>query len=315
MANMAVLEEIEKAELILAVDATRPSPSRFKLLATDRAELIVRLASPKSSNTATLSSGGTQITVRRTMRAVFDPLTARLHDGFNFIKAIPGFEITEPERQGLFTTYGWESGVIGELPDARVEFLANQAITVTQTISNPAWRYADNLLTHITTQLGIVNVNQPLVQGGTVQGVFDQRDLDSAKLKTMNDRVRFFYCSASDEKDQMLELGRIGFTPRHDAGELQQQPFPDAPGPVTFNPATNELEVVALPAHATTLRAYRRPAGGEPVLCGTSPTPATTVTVLDAGPLTPGVTYEFWVVGKNFRGEGPESNHVTFVAT
>jgi hypothetical protein len=29
------------------------------------------------------------------------------------------------------------------------------------------------------------------------------------------------------------------------------------------------------------------------------------------GPLTPGVTYEFWLVGHNFRGDGPESNHVT----
>ena len=29
------------------------------------------------------------------------------------------------------------------------------------------------------------------------------------------------------------------------------------------------------------------------------------------GPLTPGVTYEFWLVGHNFRGDGPESNRVT----
>ncbi len=313
MADMAVLEEIEKAELILAVDATRLPPSRFKLLLADRTELIARLAASKASNTATLSTGGTQITAQGTMRAGFDLLGARLRDGFNFIKAIPGYEITEPERDGLFTTYGWESGVIGDLPDARVEFLANQAITVTPTVVNPAWRYSDNLLTHITTQLGIVNANQPLVQGGTINASFDLRDLDSAKLKTMNDRVRFFYCSASDEKDQTSELGKIGFAPRQNAGEGQPQPLPDAPGPVTFNPATNEMELDALPAHATTQRAYRRPAGGEAVFCGSAPT--INVTVLEAGPLTPGVTYEFWVVGKNFRGEGPESNHVTFVAT
>ncbi len=28
-------------------------------------------------------------------------------------------------------------------------------------------------------------------------------------------------------------------------------------------------------------------------------------------PLTPGVTYEFWIVGHNSQGDGPESNHVT----
>ena len=35
------------------------------------------------------------------------------------------------------------------------------------------------------------------------------------------------------------------------------------------------------------------------------------VVVLDAGPLTLSVTYEFWRVGHNFRGDGPESNPVT----
>jgi hypothetical protein len=31
-------------------------------------------------------------------------------------------------------------------------------------------------------------------------------------------------------------------------------------------------------------------------------------------PLTPGVTYELWVVGHNFRGDGPESNRVRHTA-
>ena len=46
---------------------------------------------------------------------------------------------------------------------------------------------------------------------------------------------------------------------------------------------------------------------------GTSGT--TTVSLTDLGPLTPGVTYEFWLVGHNSRGDGPESDHVTYVAT
>ena len=63
------------------------------------------------------------------------------------------------------------------------------------------------------------------------------------------------------------------------------------------------------PDHATTLRAFRQPAGGTAELAGTSTT--TTVSVVAAGPLTPGVTYEFWIVGHNSQGDGPESNHVT----
>ena len=76
-----------------------------------------------------------------------------------------------------------------------------------------------------------------------------------------------------------------------------------------INAAASTLSVPALPAHATSLRAFRKPAGGTAELAGTSTT--TTVSVLAAGPLTPGVTYEFWLVGHNFRGDGPESNHVT----
>ena len=76
-----------------------------------------------------------------------------------------------------------------------------------------------------------------------------------------------------------------------------------------INAATSTLSVSALPAHATSLRAFRKPAGGTAELAGTLTT--TTVSVLAAGPLTPGVTYEFSLVGHNFRGDGPESNHVT----
>ena len=36
-----------------------------------------------------------------------------------------------------------------------------------------------------------------------------------------------------------------------------------------------------------------------------------TVSVVGTGPLTPGVTYEFWLTGHNSRGDGPESPNVT----
>ena len=52
-----------------------------------------------------------------------------------------------------------------------------------------------------------------------------------------------------------------------------------------------------------------RPAGSTAQLAGTSIT--TTVSVLGTGPLTHGVTYEFWLVAHNFRGDGPKSSHAT----
>ena len=55
------------------------------------------------------------------------------------------------------------------------------------------------------------------------------------------------------------------------------------------------------------------PDGGTAELAGTSAT--STVSLTDLGPLTPGVTYEFWLVGHNSQGDGPESNHTSHVAT
>jgi hypothetical protein len=37
--------------------------------------------------------------------------------------------------------------------------------------------------------------------------------------------------------------------------------------------------------------------------------------VVDITPLTPDVSYQVWVVGVNSRGEGLESNKITFTAS
>ena len=106
---------------------------------------------------------------------------------------------------------------------------------------------------------------------------------------------------------------KIGRQPRRDPGAAASQPLPAAPGPATLDVAALSLTVSALPDHATILRAFRRPAGGTAELAGTSST--TTVSLTEIGPLTTGVTYEFWLVGHNSQGDGPESNHVTHLTT
>ena len=176
--------------------------------------------------------------------------------------------------------------------------------------------------------VGTRNANQPLATGGTAQAATAARDLALGKLQTMNDRAewtphtsptrergtagdfprsRFGLVWASDDEDQTPELAQTAEQPRRDRGQAEPEPFPDPAGTATFAAATSTLSVPALPAHATSLRAFRKPAGGTAELAGTT----TTVSVIAAGPLTPGVTYEFWLVGHNFRGDGPESNHVT----
>ena len=144
----------------------------------------------------------------------------------------------------------------------------------------------------ITAQLAIVNANQTLATGGSAQAATDARDAALVLLQLINARVRFFYCQASDDTDRSAELVSIGRQPRRDAGTATTQPLPDAPDEVTFDEMTLTLSVAEL--------------------AGTSST--TTVGLTDLGPLTPGVSYEFWLVGHNSRGDGPESEHVTHVA-
>ncbi len=213
----------------------------------------------------------------------------------------------------LFITYGWDGGLLGEFNDARVEFLANQAITATPQIANTAHRYPTALLDLITAQLAIVNATQPTATGGTAQLATAEQDEALRLMEAVTSRVRFYYCSASDDREKTPELARIGFQPKRDPNAAQAQPLPDPPGPTTFNAATQSLALESLPAHATSLRAYRQAARGQPELAGESDT--TTVSVTQSSPLTPGVTYDLWLVGLNSRGEGPESNHVTHVAT
>jgi hypothetical protein len=313
MPNEAVLEQVEFGELIQSVDDGRAAGEPFKLPAASRTLLNNRLADLKAKDSATLLTEGGRATASANVRAAVDQLNKLLRDGYNFVNGIASFQITDADRLGVFTAYGWEQGEIGNITDARTESLANQAIAATPSITNPAYRYPAALLTLITDQLAIVNANQPLATGGTAQAATAARDEALVLLQTAVDRVRFFYCSASDDEDQTPELAKIGKQPRRDAGGAAPQPLPAAPGTATFDATALTLTVAALPDHATTLRAYRKPAGGTAQLAGTSTT--NVVSVIAAGPLTPGVIYELWLVGHNSAGDGPESNHVTHVAT
>ena len=124
-----------------------------------------------------------------------------------------------------------------------------------------------------------MNTNQPLATGGWAQAATDARDTALDLLQRVNSRVRFQYCANSDEGDQTAELVKIGRQPRRDAGAAAAQPLPAAVGAVTFAALT--LTAPALPDHATTMRAYRKAAGGNAELADTSATP--TVSVVELG--------------------------------
>ena len=293
----------------MAVDDGRVAGDGFKLSAAPRALVAARLADVKTKDAATLITEGGRAGASLVVRGALDTLSVLLHDGYNFLNALPSYTISKADKLAVFTSYGWLQGEIGGLDDARIESLANQALTATPLITTPAYRYPTALLDLISDQLDLVNANQPTATGGAAEAATSQRNVALELLRTANGRVRFFYCSASDDEDQTTELARIGKQPRRDAGAAEAQPFPDAPGTATFDAAAKTLAIPALPTHATSLRAFRKPAGGVAELAGTST--GTTVSVTAMGPLSPGVTYELWVVGHNFRGDGPASNHVS----
>ena len=124
--------------------------------------------------------------------------------------------------------------------------------------------------------------------------------------------MRFYYSSASDERDQTAELAKIGLQPRRDPGQAQPQPLPEVPETAVFNAATRELTIPDLPAHATSIKGWRQPAGGAAEVAGVSV--GVTVSVADFSPAVPGVTYQAWVTGHNSRGDGPAGNKITFTA-
>lgn len=173
-------------------------------------------------------------------------------------------------------------------------------------------RYPANILTRLTTWLGVLDANKLIAGGDLLQTIIDDKDEKRDGLLKAISRVRYHYCAASDDGEKTVELARIGMQPKRDPGEAQPQPLPGALGTATFQASTRQLTVPAMPDHATFLVAWRKPAGGEAEQAGVSTEPV--VGVSDFSPLQAGVTYELWVMGRNSRGSGPESNHVTFTA-
>ena len=163
------MEQIELGESTQTVGIARPAADPFKLPALLRTPLDARLADLEAKDDATLLKEGDRATASGLVRAALDQPRTLVKDGYNFINGIGRFAISDPQRLGVFTTFGWESGLVGDFTDARIESLANLAITATPTITDPAYRYPAALLTLITAQLVIVNANRPIATGGSVR--------------------------------------------------------------------------------------------------------------------------------------------------
>lgn len=233
MATKHAQTQLERAELILAVDDARNASDPFKLPTAMRTLVTGRLADLRVKVSAISASESQRAEASATTRAALDSLKDLLREGHRFISAIGSYAITEPERIGLFAAYGWESRQIGMLTDGRTEAMANLAVSSSSAITNPAHRYPDALLAAISGQLAVVNANQPIANSGNRQAAVAARETALAKLTSANDRVRFFYCSASDDEDATPELARIGRQPRRGAKPVEDDETPPIDIPTT----------------------------------------------------------------------------------
>ncbi len=88
---------------------------------------MTRLANLKAAEAATHTTEADRAGASRRVREALDQLGVLLRDGYNFLRGISSFQISQADHIAAFVAYGWEQGEIGLLPDPRVEALANQA--------------------------------------------------------------------------------------------------------------------------------------------------------------------------------------------
>ena len=158
------------------------------------------------------------------------------------------------------------------------------------------------MLSRLTTWLGVWSANRLIAEGGALSTLIDQKDAKRDALLAADMRVRFHYCSASDDGDFTTELARTGDQPRRMPGDAQPQPLPEVPGTAVWDAAARTLTVPDLPAHASFLVAWRQVVGGQAEEAGVSTTG--TVSVSQFSPFVPGGIYDVWVTGRNSRGDG-----------
>ena len=311
--NKKVTDEIETGELIQQVDLLRDPAESFKLSRALLSDHAAALAASKSSNTSSVLAAGDQAGAAQLVTQSREKLAGLLRNGFAYYDSLPEEDLSVADRTAARVSYGWEQDALGDLKaPSRIRSLAELAISATPLIVKPAARYPDSLVGRISNWLAVLSGNESIAAGGSRQVLFDKRDTDGANLEALNSQVRHFYSSASKQRDQTPELARINFQPRRDRGDARPQPLPDGAGTATYDEANRTFTLADMPAHATSLRAYRQAAGGQPELAGVSASP--TISIVGFTPLTPGVVYSGWVVGKNARGEGAASNHLTFTA-
>lgn len=232
MENQEVQDAIEQGLLIQRVDGERASGDRFKLPAEDKTLFDARLADLMTQNVAVRLSESGRAGDSKARGDAIKALEVLLHDGYNHIKALKSYDITPADRRAVYVAYGWAGGEVGDFDEARILSLSRGANDAS-TVVDAAYRYPAALLTRLAEQIAIVE-GSDLANGGDRAKMTETRKTSFEIFEKSLSRVRFYYCSASDDTDQTTELTRIGFQRRRNPGEVQHSeatPTPTLPTP------------------------------------------------------------------------------------
>ncbi len=233
--NLTVSRALAQGKLIVAVDASRPEDDPFKLNSALLALLQADIAALENDDANSHASEGNRGEANANVRNALEKIESALRAGYAGIESILGDDLAEngispAARLATFTTYGWEKGNLGRFNDSRVLMLAELAQQGATTIANPAWRYSPAIVTVISTQLDIIDAEEPEATTGQRQVSIAERNEALDQLRTRISRTRFYYCSASDDLDSTKELAKISFQPRRPASAAPA-PAPTPPQP------------------------------------------------------------------------------------
>ncbi len=240
--NLSVARALAQGKLIVSVDAARSAGDPFKLTPALLALIQDGIASLENEDSSTHEAEGKRSEASANVRSALDKIEAALRAGYAGIEAIVGEDIvptgiSEAARLATFTTYGWEKGQLGRFPDSRILMLGELAIQGETAISNPAWRYNPALVSLITSQLDLIEGEEPDATTGGRQVSVSDRGTTLDLLQTRISRARYHYCAASDDLDSTKELAKISFQPRRPAGGGNIPTAPPAPTAPTAPPA------------------------------------------------------------------------------
>lgn len=220
--NLSVARTTARGKLVVSVDASRLAADPFKLTADLLALIQDDIGTLETDDSGSHEAEGKRAEASANVHSDFTKIEAALRAGYNGIAAIVGDSIlpagiADAARLATFTTYGWEKGQLGRLPDSRLLVLGELALQGETTVATAAWRYDPALVSLIEAQLSIIEDEEAEATSGGRQISVSIRGARRDLLQTHISRARYHYCSASDELDSTKELAGISFQPRRPA--------------------------------------------------------------------------------------------------